>query len=298
MSRRAAVGAARWVLGGHALSLAAPWPSRCSSTGCCRQPEELRRLVAERTAELERAHESQRAAEDALRQGQKLEAIGRLAGGIAHDFNNLLHVVIGYVDSVSRRPDVRPAERDDLAKALAAADRAAALTRQLLAFGRRQVLEPTALDLNVVVSDIMKLVSRILGEHVELQVVPGQALGTIWADRAQVEQVILNLCVNARDAMPDGGRLVIETENVQLDASRPRRPGRVEERSLRAAPRVGHRCGHRPRRHRARLRALLHHQGTGSRHRASAWPPCTASFTSTTAGWRWRARPAGARPSR
>jgi len=204
----------RWILGGHALSLAAAIAFALLVYRVLRQPEELRRLVAARTADLERAHESQQAAEEALRQGQKLEAVGRLAGGIAHDFNNLLQVVIGCVDSVARSPGLWPAEREDLARALAAADRATALTRQLLAFGRRQLLEPTALNLNVVISDLMKLVSRIIGEHIELRVVPGQALGTIWADRAQVEQVIVNLCVNARDAMPAGGRLLIETENV------------------------------------------------------------------------------------
>ena len=206
---------------GHAVSLAAGFAFALLVYRVLRQPEELRRLVAARTAELERAHESQRAAEDALRQGQKLEAIGRLAGGIAHDFNNLLQIVIGYVDSVARKAPLRPKDREDLARALAAADRATTLTRQMLAFGRRQVLEPTALDLNVVISDLMKLVSRILGEQIELRVAPGKALGTIWADRAQIEQVILNLCVNARDAMPDGGRLVIETDNLQREETSP-----------------------------------------------------------------------------
>ena len=211
--------AAGWIVGGHALSLLAAIAFAALVYRVLRQPEELRRQVAARTAELERAHKSRQAAEDTLRQAQKLEAVGRLAGGIAHDFNNLLQVIIGCMDAVAISAALRPAEREDLDEALAAAERAAALTRQMLAFSRRQVLEPAVLDLNEVVSEIMKMVSRVLGEHIELRVVSGQALGRIWADRAQVEQVIVNLCVNARDAMPDGGRLLIETRNILVETS-------------------------------------------------------------------------------
>jgi signal transduction histidine kinase len=184
-----------------------------------RQPEELRREVATRTGELEQALRDVQATEAALRQAQKMEAVGRLAGGIAHDFNNLLQAIQGYVEMVAGAPELPGHLRDDLAQAQAAAERAAALTRQMLAFGRRQVLAPTNLDLNEVVQHLMKMVSRLIGEHITLEVVPGPDLGTVWADRGQIEQVLLNLCVNARDAMPDGGTLTIETQNVTVDAA-------------------------------------------------------------------------------
>jgi signal transduction histidine kinase/ActR/RegA family two-component response regulator len=209
----------RWVLVAHSLALAVAFAFALLVHKVLRQPDELRRVVAERTAALEQAHRSQRAAEDALRQGQKLEAIGRLAGGIAHDFNNLLLVIGGHLDLLLRRANLQPAQRENVSQARAAVDRAAALTRQMLAFGRRQVLEPAALDLNLVISELMKMVSRVLGEHIELEVVAGPGLHLVWADRVQIEQVIVNLCVNARDAMPDGGRLRIETANVEPAAA-------------------------------------------------------------------------------
>ena len=196
-----------------------------------RQPVLLRQEVAARTAALEQALREQQATAEALRQAQKMEAVGRLAGGIAHDFNNLLQAIQGYAEMVAASPDLPAHLRDDLAQARGAAERAATLTRQMLAFGRRQVLEPTSLDLNEVVGDLMKMVSRLLGEHIALKVIAGHALGTVWADRGQIEQVLLNLCVNARDAMPEGGTLAIETGNVLVDgaylASHPAvRPGR------------------------------------------------------------------------
>ncbi len=183
------------------------------------QPAVLRREVAARTAELEKALRDVQATEEALRQSQKMEAVGRLAGGIAHDFNNLLQAIQGYVEMVAGAPELPAHLRDDLAQSQAAAERAAALTRQMLAFGRRQVLAPANLDLNEVVHHLMKMVARLIGEHIQLRVIPGKDLGTVWADRGQVEQVLLNLCVNARDAMPDGGTLTIETETVVVDAA-------------------------------------------------------------------------------
>jgi signal transduction histidine kinase/ActR/RegA family two-component response regulator len=185
--------------------------------GVVRQPAVLRREVAARTAELERALAEQRAAQDALRQSQKLEAVGQLAGGIAHDFNNLLQAIRGYAAMAAAGPDLPPQLSDDLQQVLAATDRAAALTRQLLAFGRRQVLEPRHLDLNEVVADLMKMMGRIIGEHITLRLIPGHNLAAVWADRGQIEQVLMNLCVNARDAMPDGGTLTIESRNVLAD---------------------------------------------------------------------------------
>jgi NO-binding membrane sensor protein with MHYT domain/nitrogen-specific signal transduction histidine kinase/CheY-like chemotaxis protein len=149
-------------------------------------------------------------------QSQRLEAIGQLAGGVAHDFNNLLTAILGNVSFVlaatppgdSRYEDVREIER--------AATRAAELTRQLLAFSRKQILRPTILDLNSVLEHIMRMLNRLVGEHIEVTLRPDPALGLVRADVAQVEQVIVNLVVNARDAMRDGGRLTIETQTVAL----------------------------------------------------------------------------------
>lgn len=152
-----------------------------------------------------------------LRQAQKLEAVGQLAGGIAHDFNNLLTVQIGYCDIMKRGlRDEDPFARG-LAQIRAAADRAAALTRQLLAFSRKQTLQPKILDLNSVIMNIEKMLRRLIGEDIDFILAFGNNLGTVEADPGQIEQVIMNLAVNARDAMPQGGKLIIETANVDLD---------------------------------------------------------------------------------
>ena len=155
--------------------------------------------------------------EEQFRQSQKMEAIGRLAGGVAHDFNNLLTVITGY--SANSLSVLRPEEElyEGIQEISKAADRAAALTRQLLAFSRRQVLQPQVFDLNEVVADMDRMLRRVLGEDVELQTVLNSGLGSILADRGQMEQVVMNLVVNARDAMPKGGKLVIETALVELD---------------------------------------------------------------------------------
>ena len=155
--------------------------------------------------------------EEQLRQSQKMEAVGRLAGGVAHDFNNLLTVIKGYselmLDQV-RAGDPLRAEVDEIKKA---ADRAATLTRQLLAFSRKQVLEPRVLDLNQVVVNMEKLLRRLIGEDVELITTLDPALGRAKADPGQTEQVIMNLAVNARDAMPTGGKMIISTANIKLE---------------------------------------------------------------------------------
>ena len=155
--------------------------------------------------------------ESQLRQAQKMEAFGQLAGGIAHDFNNLLTAIIGgaylaRIDLPSDHPSQR--ELDEIDKA---GNRAAALTKQLLAFSRKQVLQPRVLDLNVIVADMAKMLRRVIGEHVEFSHKLQEAIGRVKADPSQIEQVILNLAVNARDAMPKGGRLIIETRDVDLD---------------------------------------------------------------------------------
>ncbi len=168
----------------------------------------------------------QRALEQQLRQSQKMEAVGRLAGGIAHDFNNLLMVISGYCEFLLQKLGPDPSLRGCAQEIANAADRATALTRQLLAFSRKQVLTPKVLDLNAVVSENLKMLPRIIGEDVELATLPAAALGRVKADPGQIEQVVMNLVVNARDAMPSGGKLTIETANVTLDEAYARRhPG-------------------------------------------------------------------------
>ena len=152
-----------------------------------------------------------------LRQSQKVEAVGRLAGGIAHDFNNILTGVIGYAELLREKFAMGSPEHDDLEQITKSADRAADLTRQLLAFSRQLPLERTVLDLNAVVGDKMKMLKRVIGEDIELAFLPGEALDNTSADKGQITQVLMNLVVNARDAMPRGGALTIETANIDLD---------------------------------------------------------------------------------
>ena len=152
-----------------------------------------------------------------LQQSQKMESIGRLAGGVAHDFNNLLSVILGYVGLALRDVDADSPLRSHLLEIRYASERAAELTRQLLAFGRRQVLQPMAFDLNAVLTDMENMLRRILGEDIDLRLVLDSGLGAILADPGQIEQVIMNLVINARDAMPLGGKLTIETANIEMD---------------------------------------------------------------------------------
>jgi len=152
-----------------------------------------------------------------LRQAQKMEAIGRLAGGIAHDFNNLLMVISGYSELLLDRLGADPRLRGPAQEISSATQRATSLTRQLLAFSRKQMLAPKVLDLNEVVTENLKMLTRMIGEDIDLVMVPAPALGAVRADPGQIDQVIMNLAVNARDAMPQGGKLTIETANVSLD---------------------------------------------------------------------------------
>ena len=171
-----------------------------------------------------------RALEQQLRQSQKMEAVGRLAGGIAHDFNNLLMVISGYSEFLLERLVSEPDLRAPAQEIASAAERASSLTRQLLAFSRKQMLAPKIVNLNSVVTENLRMLTRMIGEDIDLVMVPHQNLWHVRADSGQIEQVIMNLAVNARDAMPSGGKLTIETSNVTLDEEyarhhAPLRPG-------------------------------------------------------------------------
>jgi two-component system cell cycle sensor histidine kinase/response regulator CckA len=156
-----------------------------------------------------------------LRQAQKMEAVGRLAGGVAHDFNNILTAILGYSDMLVAATGPDDARREDLLEIRKAAERAAALTNQLLAFSRRQLLRPQVLDLPALVANLANMLRRLIGEHIELVIRSAPRVGHVKADPGQIEQVVLNLTVNARDAMPDGGRLEIALQDVTV----PKGPG-------------------------------------------------------------------------
>ena len=168
------------------------------------------------------------ALEERLRQSQKMEAVGRLAGGIAHDFNNLLTVILGYTQLVTDGIPRDSRLSDSTAQIKSAAERAAGITRQLLAFSRKQVLSPRVINLNDVVLNIDSLLRRLIGEDIEVFTVPANDLGSVKADAGQIEQVIMNLALNSRDAMPNGGKLTLETSNAILDDTYTRQHQPVE----------------------------------------------------------------------
>ena len=181
------------------------------------------RSMIEDITERRRAEEALQKSEEQLRQWQRVEAIGRLAGGVAHDFNNLLMTIKGCSELLLGGLDPRDPRREEVEEIRKAAERATALTRQLLAFGRRQVLQPQVLDLNEVVANMDRMLQRLIGEDIQLLTVLDPELWTVKVDPGQIEQVIMNLAVNARDAMPGGGKLTIETANVILDEGYARR---------------------------------------------------------------------------
>jgi PAS domain S-box-containing protein len=155
--------------------------------------------------------------EEQLRQSQKMEAVGRLAGGVAHDFNNLITIIKASTSFLLADMDAADTRCEDVRQIAAAADRAAGLTRQLLAFSRRQILNPTPVRVNSVVENLRPMLARLIGEHIVVETKLGEGIGSIMADVGQLEQVLINLAVTARDAMPDGGRILIETAQVTLD---------------------------------------------------------------------------------
>lgn len=157
--------------------------------------------------------------EEQLRQAQKMESVGMLAGGIAHDFNNLLTIISGYSHMLMASLSGDEGNRSAVEQVIKASDRAATLTSQLLSFSRRQIAQTKTLDLNSIVHGMTPMLNRLIGEHIRLRISPGSDLGSVRADQGQIEQVVMNLVVNARDAMPEGGNLWIETRNVDLDSA-------------------------------------------------------------------------------
>ena len=221
-------------------------------------------------------------AEEALRQAQKMEAVGRLAGGVAHDFNNLLMVIRGHAAlSLSYFGPDNPL-RQKLNEILTAAVRASSLTRQLLAFSRKQVLQPKVLDLNSLVTQAAELLHPAIGEDIKLFLDLDATLGRVKADAAQMEQVIMNLVFNARDAMPHGGKLTIQTANSLLDENWTRRYPEIQP-----GPYVMlavHDCGHGMDEETrvAHFRTILHHQGKKHRNRTG---PCDCRWDSSPEWW-------------
>ena len=182
-------------------------------------------------ASLESTQQEQKQLEERLRQAHKMEAVGRLAGGVAHDFNNLLTIIRGNSDLLKDREGADAFHQKCVEQIQKAAGRAVSMTRQLLAFSRMQVLQPRVMDLNGVVAEMGKMLPRLIGEHIEYSFSPDPKLAPVKADPGQIEQVILNLAVNARDAMPRGGKLSVRTANVSVDEAEaakrpPMTPGR------------------------------------------------------------------------
>jgi PAS domain S-box-containing protein len=219
--------------------------------------------IAVDITELRRAEQEKERLQAQLLQAQKMESIGRLAGGVAHDFNNMLQAILGHVELALTRTDPSPPVQSCLKAIGQAARHSADLTRQLLAFARKQTVAPKVLDLNDIVAGLLKMLRRLIGEDVDLVVMPGAGLWRLKIDPMQVEQILVNLCVNARDAIQGVGSVTIETQNVTLnDTDCANCPGTV-----RAAIRERYRLWHGARGSGTHFRALLYHQGGGARHR-------------------------------
>jgi two-component system, cell cycle sensor histidine kinase and response regulator CckA len=178
--------------------------------------------------------------EEQLRQAQKMEAVGMLAGGVAHDFNNLLTIITGYGQLIMNSLPMDNPNRHSAEQIVKAGERAGALTKQLLAFSRRQVLQPKVLDLNMLVKTLSTMLQRLIGEDIELRLSLSPELGRVSADPGQLEQVLMNLVVNARDAMPRGGTLTVETANARSDPSDPKPPAQQKRRIMLAVSDTGY----------------------------------------------------------
>lgn len=183
-----------------------------------RQSQIYLKEIARERNQLIQLIEERDQAEKQLQQAQKMEAVGQLAGGIAHDFNNLLQVVTAHTEIMLSNCEDGEPQREQLLEVRKASERAASLTRQMLAYSRQQVMAPKYLDMNALLHELAGMLHRVIPKHIETRFNPGENLGTVHADPVQLEQVFLNLCLNARDAMPDGGQLTISTEQVELEA--------------------------------------------------------------------------------
>ena len=246
---------------------------------------------------LQESDAQRRRVEEQLRQSQKMEAIGQLAGGVAHDFNNILSVIMMQAELASVHEGVPGEVREFLSEIAVSADRAASLTRQLLAFSRRQVMQPRDIDLNDSVSHLARMLRRILGEDVRLQLNLHAAPMVTYADPGMVDQVIMNLAVNARDAMPGGGRLIIETAVLDVSERGPGRRRRCPGRAATCA--CACRIPARASRASCWRGSSSRSSRPSSRARApgSAWPPSSASSSSTAARCGSTAKSARARRS-
>jgi PAS domain S-box-containing protein len=191
-------------------------PVEVTLTAVPSESENVLHAVCRDISERKQAEEEREKLEAQLRQAQKMEAIGQLAGGVAHDFNNLLQVIIGYGEMLVLVAGTDGRIGDQIDEVMKAANRATTLVQQLLAFSRRQVLKLEVLDLKEIVEDLAKMIRRVIGEHIAFSIHSEPGPNVIYADRGQVEQILMNLCVNARDAMPEGGKLTIRTENTEL----------------------------------------------------------------------------------
>jgi signal transduction histidine kinase len=236
----------------------------------CVMKDHLARLPGAIERELREtdARRQYRRVEDQLRQAQKMEAIGRLASGVAHDFNNLLTIITGFAQLALLEPN--PAQAG-LEQILRAAERAAALTRQLLVFSRQQSLEMKVIDLNLLIHDLEKMMRRVIGEDVEVRTIFHEEEAFVKVDPNQIEQVILNLVVNSRDAMPQGGTLTIETQQHDLDAHAAGifgcKPGHYFQMSISDTDGFRYRQGD----SREDLRPVFHHKGRRTRNRSRAF---------------------------